>query len=80
MRLIDADEQMLKITLEQYWVPCKERQPDKSDWYLVTLDNGRVTTWWYSSYRERWECIKDDVVIAWLPNPEPYRGISESSK
>jgi hypothetical protein len=69
--LKDLVDRMPTITLEQFWVPCKERQPDASDWYLVTLEDGSNVIRWYSS-SHGWGYTKDEA-IAWLPNPEPYR-------
>ena len=59
------------ITVDWRWIPCEERSPDKNDSYLVTLDNGKRAFRWYSSHG--WECIAGNDVIAWLPNPEPYK-------
>ena len=59
-------EHIPTIILEQLWVLCKEKLPNKSDWYLVTLDDGRYAVRWYSSSHGL-ECVKEDNdVIAWL--------------
>lgn len=66
----DLVEHIPTIILEQLWVSCNERQPDKSNWYLVELDDGRYAIRWYSSSHGL-ECTKkDNDVIAWLQNPE----------
>ena len=60
------------ITIEWRWIPCEEKHPDETDWYLVTLNDGRHATRWYSTIHD-WERIGDNYVVAWLPNPEPYK-------
>nr|DAH38336.1 MAG TPA: Protein of unknown function (DUF551) [Caudoviricetes sp.] len=63
------------------WIPCSERLPDKSDFYMVCAYNGDTY-----DYRKNWFYHEDDrgdsewvglipyeKVIAWVPLPEPYR-------
>lgn len=63
------------------WIPCSERLPDKSDFYMVCAYNGDTY-----DYRKNWFYHEDDYgdsewtglipcekVIAWVPLPEPYR-------
>lgn len=59
------------------WIPCSERCPEQSGWYLVSLKNGNVQKAWYrvapinqgGSY---WRSpIKRP--LAWMPLPTPYR-------
>lgn len=62
------------------WIPCSERLPDKSDFYMVCAYNGDTY-----DYRKNWFYHEDDYgdsewrglipyekVIAWAPLPEPY--------
>lgn len=68
----DLVDQMPTITPELCWIPCKERCPDENNWFLVTLADGRCTPRFY--YGDGWdEDHKGRDVIAWLPNPEPYK-------
>lgn len=67
-----VDQMPTIITIDWRWIPCEERQPDESDWYLVTLDNGKRAFRWYLTQEHEWERITGNV-IAWLPNPEPYK-------
>ena len=69
----DFVDLMPAILVDWRWIPCEERQPDKNDWYLVTLDNGKRAFRWYLSQEHEWERIEDHDVTAWLPNPEPYK-------
>lgn len=63
------------------WIPCSERLPDKSDFYMICSYNGDTY-----DYRKNWFYHEDDYgdsewtglipcekVIAWVPLPEPYR-------
>ena len=72
-----------KLSLEKFqatktsdkWIPCSERLPKKEGWYYVTLesrfDGHRCTDW--VSYYHGWSYASGDVV-AWVENPEPYKG------
>ena len=60
------------------WIPCSERCPEQSGWYLVSLKNGNVQKAWYrvapinqgGSY---WRSpIKRP--LAWMPLPKPWEG------
>lgn len=63
------------------WIPCSERLPDESDFYMVCAYNGDTY-----DYRKNWFCHEDDYgdsewaglisyekVIAWTLLPEPYK-------
>ena len=57
------------------WIPCKERLPDKEDWYIVTEWDYQYQRW-DTSISEfhasgRWGS-GNDKVIAWMPMPEIY--------
>ena len=54
------------------WIPCSERLPEEYGWYRVTTSGKNVTCRWYGTLHG-WETF-DDAVVAWLPNPEPYKG------
>lgn len=60
------------------WIPCSERLPKEIGTYLVTLDykeHGKsVTTIWYHGKQIGWDLLVADVVIAWMPLPEPWKG------
>ena len=66
------------------WIPCSERCPEQSGWYLVSLKNGNVQKAWYrvapinqgGSY---WRSpIKRP--LAWMPLPKPYREGGQDGK
>ena len=71
-------EQLPSAQPEQRWIPCSERCPEQSGWYLVSLKNGNVQKAWYrlapinqgGSY---WRSpIKRP--LAWMPLPKPWEG------
>ena len=68
----DIVEHMPTIAVEWRWIPIEEKHPNETDWYLVTLDDGRHSIRWYSSLHG-WERIAGNDVISWLPHPDPYR-------
>lgn len=64
------------------WIPCTDRLPEKTGYYLVSDRRGDVysTNFDYLrgemcfGYDDLDGCfVKDDTVIAWMPLPEPYK-------
>lgn len=77
----NAPKKKADITPVIDWIPCSERLPDKSDFYMVCAYNGDTY-----DYRKNWFYHEDDYgdsewtgliscekVIAWAPLPEPYK-------
>ena len=62
---------------DERWIPCSERCPDKSEWYLVTeeWDDGlTVVTRDRYVVGEGWTyAIFGTKCLAWMPLPTPYR-------
>jgi len=54
---------------EQRWVPCSERLPEKIGFYLTTTKDKAV----YCDYWNEDNFDRTEMVIAWMPLPEPYR-------
>lgn len=72
---IDA---MPTIHSEPHWIPVTERLPEKFDYYLVS----GINSVWFARYENgRFLGILSghalDTVIAWMPLPEPYKGVTE---
>ena len=69
------------------WIPCSERLPNESDYYLVTLRNAfddiEICVVWFAhegdySCGSEWREITDsDTVLAWMPLPKPWKGADD---
>ena len=76
LQALDLAIKALEERLQGGWIPCKERLPDKEDWYIVTeWDYSHQC--WDTSISEfhasgRWG-YGNDKVIAWMPMPEIYQ-------
>ena len=74
IQAMDALFDMLNSS--QQWIPCSERLPTTKDDYIITVKD-KSLTWtdyveWSADYH--WWGYDDDMVIAWMPLPEPYKG------
>ena len=70
------------LSAEAGWIPCIERLPKRDELVLVTykttdrihlckyIDDGSENPWW--SYIDDC-CAWNNVVLAWMPLPKPYR-------
>ena len=56
--------------LEQPWIPCSERQPEERGFYLTTTKDKAV----YCDHWNEDNFDRTEMVIAWMPLPEPYKG------
>lgn len=63
------------------WIPVSERLPEKMGAYLVTLEYKEhglgITTLWFHGSEIGWDLRVADIVIAWMPLPEPYMADKE---
>ena len=76
----------IKENPEPHWIPVTERLPNRDELVLVTykttskihlckyLDDGSENSWW--SYIDDC-CAWNNVILAWMPLPEPYKGVTE---
>ena len=82
---VDAIEMGIHALKETQWIPCSERLPEESDYYMACVYDEEVDDY---DYRKNWFAHKDDYdtdesewrelmpferVTAWMPLPEPYR-------
>ena len=58
---------------EQRWIPCSERLPENSNFYIVTRKDFLVGCMWYS-VMHGWEWKEKEQPVAWMPLPEPWKG------
>ena len=71
----------------QEWIPCSERLPNESDYYLVTLrgefnEIEPCVVWFaheddYDCDSEWREITDSDTVLAWMPLPKPWEGADD---
>jgi len=70
------------------WIPCSERLPKKTGWYLITFKvyggDYAVCEMSYRKPENYWiqndigkKILDNDEVVAWMPLPEPYKAESE---
>ena len=72
-----CEENLLDLPSAQRWIPCSERLPDESKWYLISngLDSW-VAIW--SKENKEWLSVTGldytiTDVVAWMEFPEAYR-------
>ena len=81
--IVDALEYAPTIQPEPHWIPVTKDTPKEAGTYMCTCyDAGRrivtlakwqprTKTWNLTGARAYWK------VIAWMPLPEPYKGVTE---
>ena len=72
------------IQTEPQWIPCSERLPYSQEQVIVSIQDDAgdtrfnyTTCGWIITDKECW-IVDDEVnnyVIAWMPLPEPYKGV-----
>jgi len=56
-----------------FWVPVKERLPEKETYVIACFEDGFITGVEFGEDGE-WELWQDSGdVVAWMPLPEPYK-------
>lgn len=58
------------VDAEPHWIPCSERLPEKDGYYLTTTCYRQV----YCDFWNEDNFDRTEMVIAWMPLPEPYEG------
>lgn len=72
-RSVTAIKNLPSIQPEQRWIPVTERLPEKSGYYLATIDIGlKVVDVIYFNNGSGF--LMANTVKAWKPRPEPYQG------
>ena len=79
----EAIDMAIEALEQTRWIPCSERLPDDSDYYLVTTSWGDVEQIWFAHKKDydiaesEWR-ETDDNPVAWMPLPKPYREDGEA--
>ena len=76
---IECLEELPSAQPEQQWIPCSERLPESdvdvltqySDYSMSVDSRTASSSGWF------WADGEDDLPIAWMPLPEPYKAESE---
>ena len=72
-RSVIAIKNLPSVQPEQRWIPVTERLPEKSGYYLVTVNIGlKITDVVYFNRGSGF--LLSNIVTAWKPRPEPYQG------
>ena len=83
----DAETRLMSLKPEPHWIPVTERLPEEEGEYLVTsvyqyYRDGRKTykvtvdRWSRNGAGKEWVATSNDAHIAWMPLPEPYKGVT----
>jgi hypothetical protein len=65
------------VTPEPHWIPVTERLPEASGLYLVSVKNDHERRYSKTAWFEKEVWFARQDVIAWMPLPEPYKGVTE---
>ena len=69
-------EELPSAQPEPHWIPCGERLPEERGFYLTTTKDKAV----YCDYWNEDNFDRTEMVIAWMPLPEPYKTESEDKE
>ena len=77
----EQDEVKRVLQNVPHWIPTSERLPKISEDVLLSYFD-EVTIGWLNSdgslsIFDGQECVGADEVSAWMPLPEPYKGVTE---
>lgn len=64
----------------QEWIPCSERLPNESGWYVISVvgfENITDVSYFYSDESKWSDVSHTQSVVAWMPLPTPYKGGKE---
>lgn len=69
------------IQPEPHWIPVTERLPEVGKDVLLSYFD-EITIGWLNSdslwsIYDGWKCVSADEIFAWMPLPEPFKGVTE---
>ena len=79
--IMDAFDEYVESN-EPHWIPCSDELPKEDGFYLVTLEYkyGAETTVRFfkiENGESYWSVWGNENITAWMPLPEPYKGVTE---
>ena len=83
--IMDAFDEYVESN-EPHWIPVTERLPEGIGQAIVQTNGGAIHEAFYKGKNdyghEVWmrldgDIYWDDEVVAWIPLPEPYKGVTE---
>lgn len=83
--VVERLEELPPVTPQPKWIPVSERLPSEIGMYLITkkymyIDAEEVEVAWFNEHQE-WlvndRYIDNKEVIAWMPQPQPYKEDAE---
>ena len=66
----------IKESNEPHWIPVTERLPEVNGCYLVSVKNDHERRYSKTAWFEKGVWFARQDVIAWMPLPEPYKGVN----
>ena len=61
---------------EPHWIPVTERLPEVNGCYLVSVKNDYERRYSKTAWFEKGAWFARQDVIAWMPLPEPFKGVN----
>ena len=67
---------------EPHWIPCSERLPKDEGFYIVTLEHRygaetNIRFFKIENGERYWSLWGNENITAWMPKPEPFKGVTE---
>ena len=75
-KMIEDAPTIRTIQPEPHWIPVEQDLPPKNGAYLVTAEGFPVSIKFYSADSYGWGEEWRRVITAWMPLPEPYKGVT----
>ena len=78
-----AGEMAIKaLEAEPHWIPVTERLPKEEGFYIVTLEHRygaetNIRFFKIENGERYWSLWGNENITAWMPLPEPYKGVTE---
>ena len=78
----DAETRLMSLNPEPHWIPVTERLPKEEGFYLVTLGykhgaETNIRLFKTESGKRYWRLWGNENITAWMPLPEPFKGVTE---